>query len=123
MDVGSGVTFGLCANLKKSKGKAFNVTQIDEHDDEKSEKEVKGVNYLAFTASYDNDYKTIDSPYMLNNPENESDDEVNLQIACNNLFVECNKLNKQNRRNLKSLKEAKLEKERLVKYVDECLAI
>jgi hypothetical protein len=50
------------------------------------------VNYLAFTASYDNDYEKIDSPHMLNNPEKESDekefdDEVDLQIANNDLFV------------------------------------
>jgi hypothetical protein len=37
--------------LKKSKGKAFNVTQSDESNDKKSEEEVEGeVNYLAFTA-------------------------------------------------------------------------
>ena len=82
------------------------------------------MNYLAFTASYDNDfffffdkyasydndYKTINSPHMLNNPENEFDDEVDLQIAYNDLFVECDNVNKQNRRNLKRLKETELEK-------------
>jgi hypothetical protein len=110
-----------CANLKKSKGKgkAFNVTQSDESDDANSEEEVeREVNYLAFTASYDNDYK-IDLPHMLNNPEKESDekefdDEVDLQIAYNDLFVECDKLNKQNKKNLKSLKESELEKEKLM---------
>jgi hypothetical protein len=50
------------------------------------------VNYLAFTASYDNDYENIDSPHMLNNPEKEFDDEVDLQIAYNDLFMECDKL-------------------------------
>jgi hypothetical protein len=97
-----------CANLKKSKGKgkAFNVTQSDESDDANSEEEVeRKVNYLAFTASYDNDYK-IDLPHMLNNPEKESDekefdDEVDLQIAYNDLFVECDKLNKQNKKKFK----------------------
>ena len=37
--------------------------------------------------------------------------------------MECDKLNKQNMRNLKSLKEAELKKERLMKSMDECLAI
>jgi seryl-tRNA synthetase len=60
---------------------------------------------------------------MLNNPENEFDDEVDLQIAYNDLFVECDKLNKRNKRNLKCLKETEAEKERLMKSMDECLAI
>jgi uncharacterized coiled-coil DUF342 family protein len=115
-----------CANLQKSKGKgkAFNVTQSDESDDENSEEEVEGeVNYFAFTASYDNDYEKIDPPHMLNNPEKEFDDEVDLQIAYNDLFVECDKLNKQNTKNLKSLKEFELEKEKLMNSLNECLVI
>ena len=68
------------------------------------------MNYLAFTASYDSDYEIIDSPHMLNNHDKEIDDEMDLQIAYNDLFLECDMLNKQNRRNLKSLKESKLEK-------------
>jgi hypothetical protein len=46
-----------CGNLRKSKGKAFNVTQSDESEDDDSEEDEEvNVNYLAFTAFYSNEY-------------------------------------------------------------------
>jgi hypothetical protein len=100
-----------CGNLRKSKGKAFNVTQSDESkDDDSEEDEEVNVNYLAFT-TYSNQYHIFGVQNVSNN---EFDNEHDLQTAYNQMFQEFNKLSQQNKKNLKTLKEVETENENLV---------
>jgi hypothetical protein len=70
---GIGHIWANCGNLRNSKGKAFNVTQSDESEDVDSEEDEEvNVNYLAFTASYTNEYDNSGEQIGV---ENESDDE------------------------------------------------
>lgn len=75
-----------CANLNKSKGKALNPTQStdksDKDDPEDTPKE--GVNYLAFTASYESSQESHE--YNTLNMHDSSDEDDDLQVAYNNLF-------------------------------------
>jgi hypothetical protein len=104
-----------CGNLRNSKGKAFNVTQSDESEDDDSEDDEEvNVNYLAFTASYTNEYDNSSEQIGV---ENESDDEQDLQTAYNQMFQEFNKLGQQNKKNLKRLKEVETENEKLVEKI------
>jgi hypothetical protein len=67
--------------LRNSKGKAFNVTQSDgSEDDDFEEDEEVNVNYLAFIASYTNEY---DISGVQNVFENDFDDEHDLQTTYN----------------------------------------
>jgi hypothetical protein len=69
-----------CGNLKRSKGKAFNTTQSDESDKEDIEEALEdGVNYLAFTTSY-NDLSDNDE-YATADVKESSDDEGEDNIA------------------------------------------
>jgi exosome complex RNA-binding protein Rrp42 (RNase PH superfamily) len=87
--------------LRKSKGKAFNVTQSDESkDDDSEEDEEVNVNYLAFT-TYSNQSHIFGVQNVSNN---EFDNEHDLQTAYNQMFQEFNKLSQQNKKNLKTLK-------------------
>jgi hypothetical protein len=51
-----------CGNLIKSKGRAFNVTQSDESDQEEKDENV--ANYVAFGVSYDSQ-DDVSSPNLL----------------------------------------------------------
>jgi hypothetical protein len=69
-----------CGNLIKSKGRAFNVTQSDESDQEEKAENV--ANYVAFGVSYDSqddasESKSLDGDYGI--CDNESEDEGDLQ--------------------------------------------
>ena len=73
-----------CGNLRKSKVKAFNVTQSDESkDDDSEEDEEVNVNYLALTTSYTNQN---DISGVQNVSDNESDNEHDLETAYNQMF-------------------------------------
>ena len=84
-----------CRNLINSKGKAFNVTQSDELDNEKKTENVG--NYVAFGIFYDSEHEasefnSLDSENSI--CDNESEEESDMQNAYNNLFVKCIKLKK-----------------------------
>jgi hypothetical protein len=104
-----------CGNLKRAKGKAFNTTQSDESDKEDPEETLEdGVNYLAFTASY-NDLSDNDE-YATADVKESSDDEGedNLQDVYNTLYREFSKLQKSNKHTVKRLEELVVEKDKLL---------
>jgi hypothetical protein len=103
-----------CGNLIKSKGKAFNVTQSDESDQEEKVENV--ANYVAFGVSYDSqdeasEFKSLGSDYGI--CDNESKEEGDLQEAYNHLYLEYSKVKKLNKEHLQKLKEVHLEKDKL----------
>jgi hypothetical protein len=76
-----------CGNLIKSKGRAFNVTQSDESDQEEKDENV--ANYVAFGVSYDShddvsESKSLDGDYGI--CDNESEEEGDMQEAYNHLI-------------------------------------
>jgi hypothetical protein len=110
--------------LINSKGKAFNVTQSDESNQEEKAENI--ANYVAFGVSYDNEHKasesnSLDSEYGI--CDNESEDESDLQNAYNNPFLEYNKLKKLNKQHLHKLKEVNLEKDKLSSTLTDSHAI
>jgi hypothetical protein len=91
--------------LRNSKGRAFNVTQSDESDNEEKAENV--ANYVAFGVSYESEHgvsecNSLDSDYGI--CENESEEEGDLQNAYNALFLEYNNLKKLNKQTLQKLK-------------------
>jgi hypothetical protein len=113
-----------CGNLKKSKGKAFNTTQSDESDKEDIEETLEdGVNYLAFTTSY-NDFSDTDE-YVTADVKEFSDDEGEdkLQDVYNVLYKEFSKLQKSNKRTLKKLEELVVEKDKLLEDLTDSNAV
>jgi hypothetical protein len=81
----------ICAdngNLINSKGKAFNVAQSDESDNEEKVESV--VNYLAFGISNDSEREASESKFLDSEHgmcDNESKVENDLQNSYNNLYV------------------------------------
>jgi hypothetical protein len=113
-----------CGNLIKSKGKAFNVTQSDESDQEEKAENV--ANYVAFGVSYDSqddasESNSLDSDYGI--CDNESEEEGDLQDAYNHLFSEYSKVKKLNKEHLQKLKEVNLEKDKLSSTLTDSHAI
>jgi hypothetical protein len=90
-----------CGNLINSKGKAFNMTQSDEPNNEEKAENV--ANYVAFEVSYDSEHEASESNSLDSEHgicENESKEEGDLQNASNDLYVECIKLKKLNKQHL-----------------------
>jgi hypothetical protein len=113
-----------CGNLIKSKGRAFNVTQSDESDQEEKAENV--ANYVAFGVSYDSqddasESKSLDGDYGI--CDNESEEEGDLQEAYNHLYSEYSKVKKLNKEHLQKLKEVNLEKDKLSSTLTESHAI
>jgi hypothetical protein len=113
-----------CGNLIKSKGKAFDVTQSDESDQEEKAENV--ANYVAFGVSYDSqddasESKSLDSDYGI--CDNESEEEGDLQEAYNHLFSEYSKVKKLNKEHLQKLKEVSLENDKLSSTLTDSHAI
>jgi hypothetical protein len=113
-----------CGNLIKSKGRAFNVTQSDESDQEEKDENV--ANYVAFGVSYDSqddvsESKSLDGDYGI--CDNESEEEGDLQEAYNHLYSEYSKVKKLNKEHLQKLKEVNLEKDKLSSTLTESHAI
>jgi hypothetical protein len=113
-----------CGNLINSKGRAFNVTESDESDQEEKAENI--ANYVAFGVSYDSqddasEFKSLKSDYGI--CDNESEDEGDLQEAYNHLYSEYNKVKKLNKEHLQKLKEVNLEKDKLSSTLTESHAI
>jgi hypothetical protein len=113
-----------CGNLIKSKGRAFNVTQSDESDQEEKDENV--ANYVAFGVSYDSqddvsESKSLNGDYGI--CDNESEEEGDLQEAYNHLYSEYSKVKKLNKEHLQKLKEVNLEKDKLSSTLTESHAI
>ena len=107
--------------MRKSNGKAVNLTQSDESNKDDAE---EGVNYLAFGISYESQHEDSESNSQDKQgvSEIESKEEGDLQNAYNNLFVECTKLKKLNKQHLKKLKEVNLENDQLSFTLTDSLA-
>jgi hypothetical protein len=113
-----------CGNLRNSKGRAFNVTQSDESNNEEKAENV--ANYVAFGVSYESEHEasecnSLDSDYGI--CDNESEEEGDLQNAYNALFLEYNNLKKLNKQTLQKLKEVNLEKDKLSSTLNDSHAI
>jgi hypothetical protein len=96
-----------CGNLKKGKGKAYNVTLSDDSEEEAPESE----KFLAFVAPH---VKEEDSYYL-----EHSDNEEELKEAYKTLYVEYEKLRESRKQYLSDLNSLQTEKSSLLLKVQE----